>query len=134
MVINLMWLVVIVAAAVSQWAIIEKKVREPNKKLWFGIRVAVAAGFTWWYKEAGQYIVWAIPFMITTFAFIFPILLNWFRGKKFGYMGLKGYDGFIMKLMGANVYMYLNFTFFLMGAGMHIVYNHFDIQSWADLM
>jgi hypothetical protein len=135
MIINLMWLVVIAVAAVIQWAIIEKKMRVPDKGLWFGIRVVTAGIFTLWYWEAGQYIVWSVPYMITTFAWIFPLLLNWFRGKKLGYMSAKGskYDAFILKYIHRQVYFYMTFILFLIGTGMQLIYNYFSITSWAQL-
>lgn len=136
MIINLMWLVVIVAAAVSQWAIIEKKMRRPNKKLWFGIRALVAAGFIVWYWLDGQYLVWAIPFLVVSFAMLFPTLLNIFRkGKPLLYLSAKGskYDAFVLRTFGSLPYWGVLFVLFLTTVGFQLVYNHFDIHSWAEL-
>lgn len=100
MILNILWIVVILLAALSQWYIIEVKKRKPDHSKWFIIRVIVSLLFVNLYLGNGYMWYWFIPYMVFTFAWLFPFLLNRFRGKRLGYMSARGskYDRFILKI------------------------------------
>ena len=75
------WAVLVIAAAVSQWYIIEKLKRYPNKKLWFAIRVIVGGLFLWLFIRDGYLWYWAASYLVFVFWFPFNVILNLLRGK-----------------------------------------------------
>ena len=120
--INIIWIAVILLAAVSQWYIIEFRQRTPNHMFWFLIRVIVFSGFFWWYMVSGFMWYWVAFYMIMTFAWLFPLLLNIFRGKPVGYMSKRGFDRLIQKTIGAAIYWWLGLVLMAMAIGLQLAY------------
>ncbi len=119
---NILWIAIILMASASQWYIIEIKFRNPNKPFWFLLRVSAFAGFFWWYMIDGFMWYWVSYYMIMTFAWIFPLFLNIFRGKPVGYMANTGWDGLIKRTIGVVIYFYLGFVLLVMAIGLQLVY------------
>ena len=121
---DILWILVIVLASVSQWFIIEKKVRIPNHLLWFVFRVGVFGLFLWWYIATDFIWYLAAYYMLMTFAWIFPLLLNIFRGKPLGYMSNRGFDRFVQKTIGAGIYWWLGLVLMVMAIGLQLAYGN----------
>jgi len=131
---NILWIVLILVAAWSQYIIIEKSKRVPNHLLWFVIRAAAFGLFLWWYIAAGYYIVWAIPFMIASFGFLFPTLLNLFRGKEPEYLSDRGYDKVIKKIFGHQQKAWFFWLMaFVITLPLQVYYNFIDMTSFMEL-
>lgn len=131
---SLLWLLVVVAAAYSQHRIIDKSQRVPIHLLWFIIRGITFGLFLWWYWASGYYIVWAAPFMITTFAFWFPTLLNRWRGKKTIYLSHRGYDKLMRWIFGEEekVFWFL-LMMMIVALPLHVYYNLIELTSFGEL-
>jgi hypothetical protein len=119
---NILWIIVILLAAVSQWYIIEIKKRNPDHAFWFMIRGIVFSGFFWWYMVSDFMWYWASFYMVMTFAWLFPLLLNAFRKKPLGYMSDRGFDRLIQKTIGAGIYFYLGFVLMVTAIGLQLAY------------
>ena len=132
---NLLWIIAIFLAAASQWHIIEIKKQSPNKPVWFLVRVIAFSGFMWWYMELGYMWYWAAAYMIFTFAWLFPFMLNIMRAKYFGYMSASGswYDRQLIRLFGKEkietLYFYFGFIFMLIAILLQLVYGQTEFSA-----
>ena len=121
---DILWILVIILAAVSQWYIIERKGRTPNHLLWFVIRAVVFTGFLVWYLLSGYMWYWAAYYMVMTFAWLFPLLLNIFRGKPVVYMSSNGsvFDKIVIRTIGPSIYWWLGLTLMIIAVSVQIAY------------
>ena len=127
---NILWIAIILLAATSQWYIIEVKFRNPNKLFWFSLRIIAFAGFLWWYMVDGFKWYWAGPYMVFTFAWLFPLFLNIFRpDKPVGYMANTGWDGLIKRTIGIQIYFYLGFVLMLIAVLLQLVYGQLTFHE-----
>jgi len=85
MIISILWLFIIIAAVISQWHIIERLQKYPNKWHWLGIRVLAFGLFETLYILNDIIWYWGAAYLITSFALLFPMGLNWMRGKSVNY-------------------------------------------------
>ena len=122
--IDILWITAILLAALSQWYIIEVRKQVPSHLLWLLIRAVVFGGFLGWYLASGYMWYWASYYMLMTFAWLFPLLLNAFRGKPLGYMSAKGsvFDKLILKSIGASIYWWLGLVLMVMAIGLQLIY------------
>ena len=127
--INILWIIVILLAAISQWYIIEFRQNEPNHAFWFIIRVIAFSLFFWWYMAIGFMWYWASFYMIMTFAWLFPLWLNLFRGKPIGYLSNRGFDKLILKTIGAGIYFWLGLVLVVMAVALQLVYGQTEFRS-----
>jgi hypothetical protein len=131
--INLIWLLIVVLAVLSQFWIIEKKQKYPVKILWAAIRVAVAGVFMYFYIDLGYMWYWALLYMIGSFWGPFNLMLNFLRNKDLNYLSPKNsfVDRMLMKAFKDETIATL-FIWFITVCGVGIMY-FYGTTSWCEL-
>lgn len=121
---NIIWIFIIIVSAFTQWLIIEVKERRPNHLLWFIVRCIAFGVCLWWYLSHGYMWYWSSFYMVMTFAWLFPLLLNIFRRKPLGYMSAKGsvFDKIIIKTIGPGLYFWFGLVLMIMAIGLQLAY------------
>lgn len=131
--INFLWILVIVAAVVSQWYVIEKLRKYPNKPVWFFIRGLVAGGFLYLYIYQGYVWYWALVYMVFTFWWLFNTGLNILRGKELTYLSPKNslIDKVLLKVFKYEYIIFMfSFILFLASVGIISFYGH---CTWTEI-
>lgn len=98
--INFLWIGVVIVAIITQWYIIVKLRRYPNKPTWAFLRIIVASLFLFAYVQQGYMWYWALNYMVFTFWLPFNASLNLLRGKPITYLSPKNswVDKIILKV------------------------------------
>ena len=129
----ILWAVVVVAAALSQWYIIEKLERFPNKTLWFVVRAIIGGVFMWLFIRQGYIWYWAASYLVFVFWFPFNVILNLLRGKSLIYLSPENslVDKWVLKIFRVNVAVYgFALIAMLSAIGIMAVYGY---CTWAEI-
>ena len=130
--INILWVIVVISAAVSQWYIIEVQRKYPNKPFWFIIRILVGLFFLGLYLHNGYVYYWAILYMVGVFWFPFNTILNALRKKRFGYLSPKNspVDDVLMRVFKyESIITFLSFFLFILSVLMMIFYGFSTLEE-----
>ena len=124
---------IVIAASISQWYIIEKRKKYPNKTLWFSIRIILAGLFLWLFIRDGYVWYWALSYLVFVFWLPFNVILNLLRGKPLTYLSPKNsvLDKWILKIFRINIAVYgFGLIAFISAVAIMILYGG---CTWAEV-
>ena len=127
------WALLVVAASISQWYIIEKRGRYPNKKLWFAIRIVLAGLFLWLFIREGYIWYWAVCYLVFVFWLPFNVILNLLRGKPLTYLSPENskLDRMVLWVFRINIAVYgFGLIAFVSAVAIMILYGG---CTWAEI-
>lgn len=133
MIIMILWALVVVAAAISQWYIIEKLNRFPKKNLWFIARVIVAALFMWLFVWQGYIWYWSLCYLVFAFWLPFNIIINILRGSDIFYLSPENslVDRMLVNIFQVPMMIYLiGLVAMISSIGIMIFYGR---CTWGDI-
>lgn len=125
--IHLFWMIFVIASAVMQWYIIEKRKQYPEKGLWFITRAIFFLFFLSMYMVEGYVWYWAANFMIFTFWLPFNSILNKMRGLRITYLSARNslVDRVLLKVfVYESIVFWFAFIALIGSVGMLYYYGH----------
>lgn len=131
--INFIWILVVSFFIVSQWYVIEKLGKYPNKPLWFLIRAIIAGVFLFFYVNQGYVWYWSLFYMIFTFWFPYNSTLNLLRGKPIMYLSPKNsFIDYIFLKIFRYEFAIFGYSLILFIAALGIMY-FYGYCTWSEI-
>lgn len=129
--INFLWVGVVAVAVITQWYIIVKLRKYPNKFTWAFLRTIVAALFLFAYVQQGYVWYWALNYMVFTFWLPFNVALNLMRKESITYLSPKNsfVDRMVLKVFRYE-YIVFVYAFMSMLSAIGIMY-YYGKCSWV---
>ena len=133
MITMILWAVLVAIAAISQWYIIEKLGKFPNKRLWFIARAVVAALFMWLFDTQGYVWYWSLCYLVFVFWLPFNVIINLLRGSDLFYLSAENswVDRMVLNILQIPLMIYLlGLMAMLSSIGIMAFYGH---CTWSDI-